>query len=186
MRRQASMPLMPGRLMSMSTRSGWREPAISTASSPDTASPATTNPSVMPITVRATSRNGCWSSTISTETVFVDPSGAEVMASTMVTPSVRRRQEVNRAGGGVLATPGVRAARTPCSAGLFSQEQQHRLDPAVHVDLLAEPELREQRVDVLLDRVGRQEQRLRDARVVAPLRHLLQDLALARSEAFQG
>ena len=58
MRRVASMPLMPGRLMSIRTRSGGCASAWATASSPVSASPETSNPAVRPITVRATARNG--------------------------------------------------------------------------------------------------------------------------------
>ena len=48
MRRVASMPLMPGRLMSMSTRSGACTSTWATASSPVSASPATAKPPVTP------------------------------------------------------------------------------------------------------------------------------------------
>ncbi len=66
--RVASRPLMPGRFTSIRTRSGVRSAAIVTESSPVSASPTTSNPSVASTTMRAAIRNGSWSSTISTRT----------------------------------------------------------------------------------------------------------------------
>ena len=66
MRRVASIPEMPSMLMSMRTSSGCRAATCSMASSPDLASPTTSNPGVTPTTERAAMRNGIWSSTIST------------------------------------------------------------------------------------------------------------------------
>ena len=59
---------MPGRFTSISTRSGWSVAAWVTPSSPVSASPTTSKPSVASTTMRAASRNGSWSSTISTRT----------------------------------------------------------------------------------------------------------------------
>ena len=63
-------PLMPGRFTSIRTRSGARSAAIVTESSPVSASPTTSKPSVASTTMRAAIRNGSWSSTISTRTVM--------------------------------------------------------------------------------------------------------------------
>ena len=71
--RVASMPLMRSMLMSMSTRSGLRLGTTLTASSPELASPTTSNPGVTFTTAPAASRNGRWSSTIKTETPPVSP-----------------------------------------------------------------------------------------------------------------
>ena len=70
-RRVASRPSIPGRLTSISTRSGRSDAACDTPSSPVSASPTTSNPSVASTTMRAASRNGSWSSTIKTRTGMV-------------------------------------------------------------------------------------------------------------------
>jgi len=57
-RRVASIPLMPSMLMSMRTSWGARSPTISTASSPDLASPTDSKPLVARTTARAAMRNG--------------------------------------------------------------------------------------------------------------------------------
>ena len=66
----ASRPLIPGRFTSIKTRSGFRTRAVMTESSPVAASPTTSKPSVNSTTIRATARNGSWSSTMSTRTVI--------------------------------------------------------------------------------------------------------------------
>ena len=67
-RRVASMPSMPGRLMSISTRSGRSSVAAATDSSPDATAPTTAKPSVESTTTDIARRNGSWSSTTSTPT----------------------------------------------------------------------------------------------------------------------
>src|SRR5262249_10946740 len=89
---------------------------------------------------------------------------------TMVAPSEPRTQ------GGVRGTPVVLAP-------LFGEEQEDGLHPTMDVDLFAQVELGEEGIDVLLDRAFGEVERLGDPRVVAPLRHLLEHLAFARSEA---
>ena len=66
--RVASIPLIPGRLMSIRTSPGRREVAVATASSPVSASPSTSKPGASVTTVLAAERNGAWSSTIRTLT----------------------------------------------------------------------------------------------------------------------
>ena len=84
-RRVASMPLMPGRLMSMRTSAGWRSAAMATASSPDAASADHVEAgATRSTTVRATARKGAWSSTISTLT-------SPVVAMSVDSPSLARR-----------------------------------------------------------------------------------------------
>src|SRR4051794_15962545 len=162
---------MPGRLMSIKTRSGGSMSTLAMASSPDSASAVTAKPFVIPMTVRATSRNGRWSSTIRTDTVFVVPSGGFI--SSMVAPSPAGRQGASTSSrSGVLTT-------------VLRQEEQHGLHPAVHIGFFAQPELREQRVDVFFDRALTQEQCLRDAGVVPPLRHLFEHFTFARGEPLE-
>ena len=69
--RVASSPLMPGRFTSIRTRSGASSDAIETESSPVSASPTTSKPSVASTTIRAAMRNGSWSSTMRTFTSMV-------------------------------------------------------------------------------------------------------------------
>src|SRR3989442_10005242 len=70
----------------------------------------------------------------------------------------------------------------PSSSG---EEHQYRLDPAVYVLLRRQSELREDRVDVALDRALGERQRRGDRRVVLPLRHLAEDFAFARGELIE-
>src|SRR4051812_46560969 len=63
--------------------------------------------------------------------------------------------------------------------------EQDRLDPAVDVGLLRQAELREDRVDVLLHRPLRKSEGGGDRGVVAALRHLGEDLALAGREELE-
>lgn len=56
--RVASSPLIPGRLTSIRTRSGLRFEAIVTESSPVSASPTTSKPSVASTTILAAIRKG--------------------------------------------------------------------------------------------------------------------------------
>jgi hypothetical protein len=58
MRLVASIPLIPGKLMSINTSRGWCSAASSIASSPLSASATTLNPEASATTVRATDRNG--------------------------------------------------------------------------------------------------------------------------------
>jgi len=62
---------MSGMFMSIKTNAGCNSDAAATPLVPPLASPTTSNPSVMSTTIRATSRNGTWSSTISTVTVGI-------------------------------------------------------------------------------------------------------------------
>src|SRR5215212_11290301 len=160
MRRVASMPLMPGRLMSINTRPGASESNNSTASSPDSASPITSNPGVAAITIFAARRNGAWSSTIST------PTAPELMttfsAGQTQDPRLPSRSRLGR------LTPST--SRTSRVVG--GEVDQHRLYAAVPVGLLRERELREQRVDVLLHRAFREPERAGYSCVVPALRHL--------------
>src|SRR5438046_2130743 len=80
--------------------------------------------------------------------------------------------------GGNLHSSGVLAS-------LLREIEEDGLHPPVNVRLLGEPELGEQRIYVLLNRSLREEQRLRDAGIVAPLRHLLEHLTFTRSEMFE-
>ena len=57
--------------------------------------------------------------------------------------------------------------------------EEHGLHSSVHVDLLGQPELREDRVRVLLDGPSGQDQRGRDGGVALALGHLAEDLPLA-------
>ena len=64
----------------------------------------------------------------------------------------------------------------------LGQVEDHGLDPLVHRRLPAEPELQEDRVDHLLNRPFRQNERFGDRRVVLALGHLAQHVALARRQ----
>jgi hypothetical protein len=70
------------------------------------------------------------------------------------------------------------------SAG-FREIQQHRQDPAVGFPLLDEVELREERIDVLLDRTLREIQTPGDGVVRFAAGELFQNLPLAWREPFQ-
>src|SRR5688500_7935668 len=65
------------------------------------------------------------------------------------------------------------------------EEGEHRADPSVDLTLLAEPELLEDRGDVLLDRSLAHEEGLRDRGVAQAGGHLLQHLRLALGEPEQ-
>src|SRR5207248_983069 len=69
---------------------------------------------------------------------------------------------------------------------LLAQEREDGHHPAVHLGLLAEPELVEQGVDVLLDGTLREEEALGDGGVVLALRHEPEDLALPLGELREG
>jgi len=73
----------------------------------------------------------------------------------------------------------------PGGCQLSPQEQQDGGDPPVHGRLLGEAELREDGVDVLLDRPSRQHQRVGDGGVVLAGRDLCQHLELPRGEVPQ-
>src|SRR5580704_11503780 len=75
----------------------------------------------------------------------------------------------------------------PASSGrlVLAEIEQDRLDPAVHVALLAQAKFREDRVGVLLDRALGDEQRRGDRRVALALRHFRQDLKFPRSQQSQ-
>src|SRR5699024_750641 len=79
------------------------------------------------------------------------------------------------------------AARSARARALPSAPQkcQHRRHAAVHARVLAEAELREQALRVLLHRAAADEQPLRDPGVGQALAHQLQHLALARGELVQ-
>ena len=197
-RRVASMPLIPGRLMSMSTRPGSSASNCSTASSPVTASPTTSNPGVAAITIFAARRNGIWSSTMSTGTAGIPASSR---ARSLI-GTVRTRQP-----GGVLAPPhpevpgdrrrstsgpdsGSRTRAPHLGSTRVAGPASHRAERCRRTAFTrrctsgsdGHAELGEERVDVLLDRPLRQSERRADAGVVAPERHLREHLALARGE----
>jgi hypothetical protein len=71
------------------------------------------------------------------------------------------------------------------SSSTARQPEQDRLDPLVHLGLLGQPELAEDAVDVLLDRLDGKEQRARDRRVVLAGGHLRHDLLLAGGQSVQ-
>src|SRR6266542_2276067 len=60
--------------------------------------------------------------------------------------------------------------------------EDHRLDALVDRRLPRQPELEEDRVDHLLDRSLGQEESVGDRRVVLPLGHLAENVALARRQ----
>ncbi len=62
------------------------------------------------------------------------------------------------------------------------EEEQHRRDPAVDLEVLAQTQLLEDRVDVLLDRAVRDGEVARDAAVPLSRRHQGEDLELPRGE----
>src|SRR3954465_12115796 len=159
------MPLMPGMLMSIRTRSGVSSATLSTDSSPVAASPTSSKPSARLSTMRAARRKGAWSSTTSTRTV-----GSIDRPSSSVT---------NRGGRMGPRGPGVGLASLP------AQVEQDRLDPPVDVALLGEAELREDRVGVLLDRSLREDEGLGDRRVRFAGRHLVEDLGLPRGQTVE-
>src|SRR5437016_2250834 len=161
MRRVDSMPLMPGMLMSMSTRSGSRVATRSTASSPLAASPVSSKPGVMRTTDLAAARKGIWSSTTTTETT-------RSATALMVTSGGGSSHSARTTGLGGLV---LRAA--------IGQEEQDGLHPAVHLSLLGQAELGEDGVDVLLHRPFGEHQRLGDGGVRPAPGHLRQDLRLS-------
>src|SRR5829696_2018367 len=165
MRRLASMPLMPGMLMSMRTSAGASSSASSSACSPLSASPTASNSGVAESTARAARRNGAWSSTIKTRTG-------------VPTPTLSRQ--------GCRRPPCRHQGREwwlpPAPTLALPQIEQHRLDPPMHVGLLGQPELGEHRVDVLFDRSLAEHKRRGDGGVVLALRHLGQHVAFARRE----
>src|SRR4051794_40736691 len=136
---------------SIRTRSGAVSRARATPSSPDSASPTTSKPSVASTTSRAACRNGGWSSTIITRTLItsmVPPGGASVGDARMPVgrggwhPSGRERQErlfehqpevevgVVRDGGAGLLDPPERPA------GRRGREApEARLQRRVHVEV---------------------------------------------------
>src|ERR1700685_4113037 len=133
------MPSICGMLMSISTRAGLSSSASWTASVPVDASPASSKHSRRRSTALAASRNGAWSSTTRTECgLLTVPAshgcpGAAAGAATL---------------GPVWSAPLV-----------LAEVDQHRLDPAVEILFLGQPELGEDRVGVLLDRPFRDGQR---------------------------
>ena len=66
-----------------------------------------------------------------------------------------------------------------------SQEEQHRADPAVGLLLGEQVQLREDRVDVLLDGAFGEEQRVGDGGVRLPLGDLGHDLHLPVGESLE-
>src|SRR4029453_883679 len=157
MRRLASIPLMPGMLMSMRTRAGASSPASARACSPLSASPTVSNSGVAASTARAARRNGAWSSTIKTRTGVPTPALSRRRC---------RRPPCQHQGGGWWLLP--------APAPVLAEIEQHRLDPAVHVGLLGQSELGEHRVDVLLDGPFGEDQRGGDPGVVLAPGHLAQ------------
>src|SRR5271170_3191037 len=156
------MPFIPGMLMSISTSSGCSFSTRSMASAPLAASPASSKPSRRRSTALTAKRNGAWSSTTST--------GCEP-----VTLSAWHRPRARRQGAATATMVGSASPALP-------QEHQHRLDPAVHVLLLAQAQLGEDRVGVLFHRPFGYRHRRGDGGVVLALGHLGQDLRLPRAQ----
>src|SRR6476659_8553267 len=147
--------------MSMRTRFGSRASTNSTAASPVSASPTTSKPGVMVTTALAALRKGAWSSAIRTLTMDFS-----------IASSFQSRNRL----------PTVEAPVADVVLALRPQVEQNRLHALVNVLLVGEVELREDRVDVLLDRALRQHQGVRDRGVVLALRHLAEHLPLARRQ----
>src|SRR3954452_12065965 len=139
--------------MSMSTRSGCRPAACSRASSALAACPTTENPLTRRRTAAAAARKPRWSSTTSTRT-------SRLFMRTSVDPSEVRRQGATACGEGVLASlcrPGDRTVRRSAVA-VAVQIDEDGGHPAVAIRLLAQAELAEDGVAVLLDGALGQEQ----------------------------
>src|SRR5699024_4896049 len=66
------------------------------------------------------------------------------------------------------------------------EEGQHRVDPAMPTVAVGQPQLGEDVADVFVHRVHGHHDLLGDLRVVEPLRHQSQDLALPGGEGLQG
>src|SRR5699024_6331099 len=66
------------------------------------------------------------------------------------------------------------------------EEGQHRVDPAMPTVAVGQPQLGEDVADVFVYRVHGHHELLGDLRVVEPLRHQGQDLALPGGEGLQG
>src|SRR5437868_841243 len=79
----------------------------------------------------------------------------------------------------------VRPALLLASCVVGREVDEHRLDPTVTVGLFGQRELREQRVDVLLDCAFGEPERGRDPGVVPALRHLGEHLALSGREVLE-
>ena len=105
-RRVASMPSSSPMLMSISTRSGCSSPLVDTASSPDSTSATSSNPSTRLSTARAASRNGGWSSTIMTLTRSATRSSSRTATpATTVPPPEPRVWSATRRRRGARAPP---------------------------------------------------------------------------------
>src|SRR6266567_528244 len=176
--RVASIPVISGMLMSISTRAGCSRSTSSIASGPLDASPANSKPSSRRSTARAAERNGAWSSTTSTERgvpggrppepalcgmVVTKPASHDPPPMPRVVPSASKVWP---------ASPGASLPRA------LAEEHQHRLDPAVDVPLLRKPQLGEDGVGVLLHRALGDEQGGGDRGVALALGHLGEDLRL--------
>src|SRR5436190_18373416 len=169
---------MSGSRTSIRTRSGCRRRAAATPSSPVEASPASSNPSVAPISARAAFRKVAWSSTVRTRTEpnptpqgsvampcgsHDDPWDGSVADERPPTNGVRP----SPAGGAPLAADSLAVA--------CSQVHQDRGHPAADHLVVLEAQLLEDRPDVLLDRPLRQDERFRDGGVAPALGHLGKD-----------
>src|ERR1700729_2153358 len=167
-------------LMSISTRAGCSRSTRSIASRPLDASPANSKPSRRRSTARAAARNGAWSSTTSTERGLVTRSASHGPPAPPPAPPPSFRP----------ASPLVPASRVlpassfrPASTFLpLAEEDQHRLDPAVNVLLLRQPQLGEDRVGVLLHGALGDEQGGGDRGVALALGHLGKDLGFPRGQ----
>ena len=175
MRRVASMPLIPGRLMSISTRPGASGSNSSTASSPDSASPTTSKPGVAADDhARGAAERG----------LIVDDQHATagVGAHDCHSPRAAPAAQVAPTTPEWWGQPLTSAVALTVVGG---EVDEHRLDPAVHVGLLREAELREQRVDVLLDRPLREPERGRDPALLRPCAISASTSLLAGREALE-
>src|ERR1700684_2749573 len=159
------MPSICGMLMSISTRAGLSSSASWTASVPVDASPASSKPSSRRSTALAAARNGAWSSTTRT---------ASRLVTALVWHAGHRRPRVVTTGPGCGQHP-----RAGLGVALLAEVDQDRLDPAVHVLLLRQGQLGEDRVGVLLDGPLSDEQARGDGRVTLALGHLGEEGQLA-------
>ena len=160
-RRAASMPSMPGRLTSISTRSGRSSAAAASDSSPVVAEPTTTKPSVASTTAAIARRIGL---------LVVDDQDSDLGHGT---PPRRHRPPGRVQVSGVGRTP---AGGWPLRARPRHRSPRGRRGPpspgGSTSDSVDQPELLEHRADVLLDRPLAHVEGLGDGRVAAAGREL--------------
>src|ERR1017187_2801496 len=158
--RVASIPLISGMLISISTRAGCSLSTSSIASRPLAASPTSSKASLRRRTAFAAERNGICSSTTRTGCERGPPSASHARpAAPRVLPS----------GGGCGHLPG---AATASAIPSLAEEEEHRLDPAVDIFLFRQAQLHEDRVGVLLHGALGDEHGSSDRRIALALSHL--------------